>query len=102
MLKKLVEKISHNKKAQKAIGVVMCMSLVFAMCCVNATEGSGTSSSVPDLSPITTALTTAFTIDTIIAIIASVIGYSMPFFLMWFAFRFLKRAYIKAVTAGRL
>ena len=101
MLKKLVEKVKHSKKAQKVVAIAMCMSLVFAVCAVNADEG-GTTSGVPNLTPITNALTQAFTIDTIIAIIASVIGYSMPFFLMWFAYRFLKRAYVKAVTAGRL
>lgn len=95
---KKIKELFKNKKAMTLMfTVVLCLAMG-TMCFA----GEGGSSSVPDLTPITTALTTAFTADTIISIIASVIGYSMPFFLMWFAYRFLKRAYVKAVTAGRL
>lgn len=95
---KKIKELFKNKKAMTLMcTVVLCLAMG-TMCFAGETG----SSSVPDLTPITTALTTAFTADTIISIIASVIGYSMPFFLMWFAYRFLKRAYVKAVTAGRL
>lgn len=93
---KKIKELFKNKKAMLLMcTVVLCLAM--GTICF-----AGESGSVPDLTPITTALTTAFTADTIISIIASVIGYSMPFFLMWFAYRFLKRAYVKAVTAGRL
>lgn len=95
-----LKELFRNKKAMAlTCAVVLCLAMG-TMCF--AGDGDTPSTGVPDLSPITTALTTAFTADTIISIIASVIGYSMPFFLMWFAYRFLKRAYVKAVTAGRL
>lgn len=59
-------------------------------------------SSLPDLKPIMDALTKAITAADLVNIIASVIGYAMPFVLMWFGYRFLKRAFTKAVMAGRL
>ncbi|MBO5141606.1 MAG: hypothetical protein J6C46_01175 [Clostridia bacterium] len=62
----------------------------------------GTTSALPDLSPIMDALTEAITAADLVSIIASVIGYAMPFVLMWFGYRFLKRAFTKAVMAGRL
>ena len=100
LMNKLKELFRNKKAMALTFAVVLCLAMG-TMCF--ATDGSSTSSTaVPNLTPITTALTTAFTADTIISIIASVIGYSMPFFLMWFAYRFLKRAYVKAVTAGRL
>lgn len=64
-------------------------------------EGT-TTSALPDLSPIMDALTEAITAADLVSIIASVIGYAMPFVLMWFGYRFLKRAFTKAVMAGRL
>lgn len=64
-------------------------------------EGTA-SSALPNLTPIMEALTEAITADTLVGIIASVIGYAMPFVLMWFGYRFLKRAFTKAVMAGRL
>lgn len=63
---------------------------------------SGSTSALPDLSPIMDALTEAITAADLVSIIASVIGYAMPFVLMWFGYRFLKRAFTKAVMAGRL
>ena len=95
---KVTNFMSKNKKKIALLATTLMLCLAMGSMCF-ATESS---SAIPDLTPITTALTTAFTADTIISIIASVIGYSMPFFLMWFAYRFLKRAYVKAVTAGRL
>lgn len=65
-------------------------------------SGETGASALPNLTPITEALTSAITADTLVGIIASVIGYAMPFVLMWFGFRFLKRAFTKAVMAGRL
>jgi len=62
----------------------------------------GTTSALPDLTPIMDALTEAITAADLVSIIASVIGYAMPFVLMWFGYRFLKRAFTKAVMAGRL
>lgn len=62
----------------------------------------GTSTALPDLTPIMNALTEAITAADLVSIIASVIGYAMPFVLMWFGYRFLKRAFTKAVMAGRL
>lgn len=64
--------------------------------------GDAAVSAIPDLTPIMDALTTAITAETLVGIIASVIGYAMPFVLMWFGFRFLKKAFTKAVMAGRL
>lgn len=64
--------------------------------------GDTTTSALPDLSPIMDALTEAITAADLVSIIASVIGYAMPFVLMWFGYRFLKRAFTKAVMAGRL
>lgn len=64
--------------------------------------GETTAVAIPDLTPIMTALTSSITADTLVSIIASVIGYAMPFVLMWFGYRFLKRAFTKAVMAGRL
>ena len=98
-MKKLKDFLKNKKAMALTCAVVLCLAMG-TMCF--ASDAGSTGSKVPDLSPITTALTTAFTADTIISIIASVIGYSMPFFLMWFAYRFLKRAYVKAVTSGRL
>lgn len=66
------------------------------------TTGYCASGDIPDLTPIMTALTDAITPTSIVAMIASVIGYAMPFVLMWFGYRFLKRAFTKAVLAGRL
>ena len=60
------------------------------------------SGDIPDLTPIMSALTESLTVTSLISMIASVIGYAMPFILMWFGYRFLKRAFTKAVMAGRL
>lgn len=65
--------------------------------------GSGEAAvALPNLAPIMEALTRSITADTLVGIIASVIGYAMPFVLMWFGYRFLKKAFTKAVMAGRL
>lgn len=64
-------------------------------------EGT-TTSAIPDLTPIMDALTEALTPANLVAMIASVIGYAMPFVLMWFGYRFLRRAFTKAVMSGRL
>ena len=67
-----------------------------------ASTGYCASGDIPDLTPIMTALTSAITPASLISMIASVIGYAMPFVLMWFGYRFLKRTFTKAVLAGRL
>ena len=89
------------KNKKKVALVMMVLTLCLAMSSFYFAS-SGGADQLPDLEPITTALTKAITVDSLIGIIASLIGYSMPFVLMWFAYRFLKRAYVKAVMAGRL
>ena len=95
---KVKQFLAKNKKKVVMLMTVMMLTLAMSSLCF-ATEGAG---ATPDLTPITGALTEAITPDAIVDIIASLIGYSMPFVLMWFAYRFLKRAFIKAVMAGRL
>ena len=98
-MSKLSNFFIRNKKKVALIMATLTLCLVMGTMCF-ASEGGA--DSLPDLTPITTALTKAITIDSLIKIIANLIGYSMPFVLMWFAYRFLKRAYVKAVMAGRL
>ena len=93
----MVEKIkAFFCKHGKVVGAVAVAGSVLP------TTGFMASGDIPDLTPIMTALTAALTVDSLISLIASVIGYAMPFVLMWFGFRFLKRAFTKAVMAGRL
>ena len=93
----MVEKIKgFFLKHDKAVaGTVVASSVLPSV-------GFMASGDIPDLTPIMSALTSALTVDSLISMIASVIGYAMPFVLMWFGYRFLKRAFTKAVMAGRL
>ncbi len=60
------------------------------------------STSVPDLTPLTTALTSAITATQLLAILAQLVGIGMSFVLMWFGVRKAIGAFTAAVFGGRI
>ena len=99
----MVEKVKNffSSKAGKITTASLVGTNVLAVATAFA-EGEGATSTIPDLSTITSALTSSLTVESLVSMIASVIGFAMPYVLMWFGYRFLKRAFTKAVMAGRL